>query len=84
MTSCSIEKYQDSVVTKELTPQDLDETPTLVIEVFSQRVSLYGLMHAPPILEFNIHEFVLMLGFCEFNADFNSLFVGSKIIHDVV
>jgi hypothetical protein len=31
-------------------------------------------MHAPPVLDFSINEFVLMLGFFEFSVDFNSLF----------
>jgi hypothetical protein len=31
-------------------------------------------MHAPSFLDFNINEFVLMLGFSEFSVDFNLLF----------
>lgn len=35
---------------------------------------MYGLMHAPLVLDFSINEIVLMLGCSEFSADFNSLF----------
>ena len=49
---------------------------TSILEGFSQEeeVVLDGLMHAPRVLDFNINEFVLMLGFFEFSLDLNSLF----------
>jgi hypothetical protein len=75
----SMEEYQDKVVTEGFSQQevaDLDETLTPVVGGFSQEegVSLDGLMHAPPVLDFSINEIVLMLGFSEFSADFNLLF----------
>ena len=49
---------------------------TSIVEGFSQEegVVMDGLMHAPPVLDFNINRFVLMLVFFEFSLDFNSLF----------
>jgi hypothetical protein len=37
-------------------------------------------MHAPPILDFSINEFVLMLGFYVYSVDVNYLFGISKTL----
>jgi len=60
----------------------LDETLTAIVKGFSQEeeVSLDGLMHAPPILDFSTNEFVLVLGVYRFSVDVNYLFDKSNTL----
>ena len=63
----SMKQRQDKFVIEVFSQQEgsnLDETLTLVVRGFSKEegVDLNGLMHAPPVLDFNINEFVCMLG----------------------
>ena len=63
----SMKERQDKVGIEGFSQQEgpnLDETLNLVVRGFSQEegVDLNGLMHAPPILDFNINEVVRMLG----------------------
>ena len=63
----SMKERKDKFVIEGFSQQEganLDETLTLVVRGFSQEegIELNALMHAPPVLDSNINEFVRMLG----------------------